>query len=321
MLFRSDQVIVELYNGNGVLIASTLTGDDFSTAAVEHGFYQFAGLKAGDYQVKFIAPTYAFTTQDASANTLDATDSDANQLTGFSHVVTLAAGQSNQTIDAGLVLPAPLPARLSGFVYEDAGNDGVRNSEVPIAGVLITLTGTDTLGNVVNAAATTNASGFYEFTNLAAGTYTVTEAQPPSYLDGKDTAGSTGGSTAANDVISGITLVAGANSIENNFGELVPAKLSGYVYEDAANDGVKGAGEVGIAGVTVTLTGTDDLGNPVSTTTTTDATGKYSFDTLRPGTYTVTETTQPAGKLDGKDTAGDTPGSTSNTNEVSATSC
>ena len=101
----------------------------------------------------------------------------------------------------------------------------------------------------------------------------MTEAQPSSYLDGKDTAGSTGGSAAANDVISGITLVPGANSVENNFGELPPAKLSGYVYEDVGNDGVKGAGEVGIAGVTVTLTGTDDLDNAVSKTTTTDATG------------------------------------------------
>ena len=59
----------------------------------------------------------------------------------------------------------------------------------------------------------------------------------------------------------------------NNFGELAPAKLSGYVYVDADNDGVKDGGEAAIAGVTVTLTGTDDLGNPVSETATTDANG------------------------------------------------
>ena len=310
-----DQVIVKLYNGNGVLIASTLTGDDFSTAAVEQGFYQFAGLNAGNYQVKFIAPTYAFTAQDANANTTDAADSDANQLTGLSHIVTLAAGQSNQSIDAGLVLPAPVPARLSGYVYEDAGNDGVRNSEVPIAGVPIRLTGTDTLGNAVNATTTTNVSGFYEFSNLTAGTYTVTETQPSIYLDGKDTAGSTGGSVAANDVISGITLVPGANSVENNFGELPKAAINGFVYCDDNNDGIKQGTESGLGGVTVTLTGTNDLGQSVTLTTTTAADGSYSFADLRPGTYTVTETTQPVGKLDGKDTAGNTPGSTSS-NEV-----
>ncbi len=96
---------VELYDGNGNLIASTLTGDDLSTAAVETGYYQFTGLQAGNYQVKFIAPSYQFTTQDASANTQDALDSDANAA-GFSQLVTLAAGESNQTIDAGIVLPA-----------------------------------------------------------------------------------------------------------------------------------------------------------------------------------------------------------------------
>ena len=81
--------------------------------------------------------------------------------------------------------------------------------------------------------------------------------------------------------------------------------LAGFVYVDANNDGVKDAGETPIAGVTVTLTGTDDLG-AVSRTTTTDATGFYRFPNLRPGTYTITET-QPAGYLDGKDTIG-TPG-------------
>ena len=39
------------------------------------------------------------------------------------------------------------------------------------------------------------------------------------------------------------------------------------------------------------------------TATTTNASGAYSFGNLRPGTYTLTET-QPAGLLDGKDTAG-----------------
>ena len=88
-----DNVVVELYDKNGILVASTVTGDDFSTAAVEHGFYQFAGLKAGDYQVKFIAPTYQFTVQDAGLNANDTTDSDANVVTGLSQIVTLAAGE------------------------------------------------------------------------------------------------------------------------------------------------------------------------------------------------------------------------------------
>ena len=198
------------------------------------------------------------------ANAQDSLDSDADVATDLSQVVTLAAGQSNQTIDAGLIQSA----KLSGYVYEDVGNDGIRNAEPPIAGVKVTLTGTNDLGAAVTATTTTNAAGFYEFTGLRAGSYTVTETQPAAYLDGKDTAGSTGGSAAVSDVISNIVLTAGANSVNNNFGELPPASLAGFVYEDNSNDGAKGAGEAGIAGVTVTLTGTDDLGNPVLLSTT-----------------------------------------------------
>src|SRR5262249_42926744 len=99
----------------------------------------------------------------------------------------------------------------------------------------------------------------------------------------------------------------------NNFGELQSSSLSGYVYNDSNNDGTKQAGETGISGATVTLTGTNDLGNSVSITTTTDANGLYSFGNLRPGTYTITET-QPAGYLDGKDTQG-TPGNGTTNND------
>ncbi|MBL8339062.1 MAG: hypothetical protein JNM97_20010, partial [Rhodoferax sp.] len=120
-----NNVVVELYDGNGTLLATTTTGDDLSTAAVESGYYQFTGLAAGNYQVKFIAPSYQFTSQDANGNTQDALDSDANGA-GFSQIVTLAAGQSNQTIDAGVVLP-PQKASLGDYVWLDNNQDGQQN--------------------------------------------------------------------------------------------------------------------------------------------------------------------------------------------------
>src|SRR5262249_26126149 len=51
------------------------------------------------------------------------------------------------------------------------------------------------------------------------------------------------------------------------------ATISGFVYNDANNDGIKGATEAGISGVTVRLTGTNDLNAAVSLTTTTNASG------------------------------------------------
>ena len=130
------------------------------------------------------------------------------------------------------------------------------------------------------------------------------------YLDGKTTAGSDGG-TAGDNVISNIVLTWGENGTNNNFGELLPASVSGNVYVDSNNDGIKQSTEKGIAGTKVTLTGTDDLGNSVQLTTITNCKGAYSFGNLRPGTYTITET-QPAGYLDGKDTIGTQGGTAGN---------
>src|SRR5258705_11280742 len=64
------------------------------------GIYAFTGLAAGQYQVQFVAPSgNVFTTANVGSDT---TDSDANASTGRSQVVTLAQGQTDNTIDAGL---------------------------------------------------------------------------------------------------------------------------------------------------------------------------------------------------------------------------
>ncbi|MBY0309334.1 MAG: hypothetical protein K2Q09_11380, partial [Phycisphaerales bacterium] len=148
------------------------------------------------------------------------------------------------------------------------------------------------------------------FGNLRPGTYVLTETQPAGYLDGKDTIGTPGGTTA-NDQFSNIALPAGYNGVNNNFGEILASSISGYVYYDQNNDGTFQGTESAIPGTTVTLTGTNDLGQSVSLTTTTNASGFYSFGNLRPGTYVLTET-QPAGYLDGKDTIGTPGGTTAN---------
>ena len=91
--------------------------------------------------------------------------------------------------------------------------------------------------------------------------------------------------------------------------------LSGYVYRDFNNNGIRETGETGINFVRITLTGTNDLG-AVFVETFTDTEGFYHFDDLRPGNYTITEE-QPSDFDDGKDTAG-TLGGDNSTNDVLA---
>ena len=217
----------------------------------------------------------------------------------------------------------PPASNLSGAVYRDLNNDGIiaGAGETGISGVTVTLTGMNDLGAAVNLTSTTDASGNYSFLGIRpsdATGYTLTEMQPGGFLDGKNTAGTSGGTTVNNplsDVISGIVLRGDTTASGYDFGELPPSSFAGTVYRDLNNDGGQlGAGETGVNAVTVTLTGTDDLGATVNTTTTTNASGAYSFGNLRPGTYTLTET-QPAGLFDGKETAGGgvtTPGTVNN---------
>jgi hypothetical protein len=82
-----------------------------------------------------------------------------------------------------------------------------------------------------------------------------------------------------------------------------PSSLSGLVYSDFNNDAQVDFGEQGIAGVTVTVTGTDDLGHTVNLSQPTDSDGAYVFLNLRPGSYTIDET-QPAGYTQGINSVG-----------------
>lgn len=88
-------------------------------------------------------------------------------------------------------------------------------------------------------------------------------------------------------------------------------KLSGFAYVDGNNNGVKDPGEVGIPGVTITLTGTPTGGSSITLTAMTADDGSYSFTGLTGGKYEITQT-QPATMFDGLDTVGTQGGTLAN---------
>ena len=97
------------------------------------------------------------------------------------------------------------------------------SGEPGIAGVTVTLSGTDDLGNVVNISLITDANGNYQFTNVrpsdAAG-YTLSETQPTDYNDGLDQDGSlANGDATVNDVVSSINVDSGDNGTGYDFAE------------------------------------------------------------------------------------------------------
>ena len=90
--------------------------------------------------------------------------------------------------------------------------------------------------------------------------------------------------------------------------DYVPSDVSGHVYFDADNDGRNDAGEWGIGGVRIMLTGWNIQGNYEELTAWSDETGRYTFHDVLPSQagqkYTLSQQ-QPMSMIDGKDTPGD----------------
>ncbi|NLX54539.1 MAG: hypothetical protein GXY58_05455, partial [Planctomycetaceae bacterium] len=185
---------------------------------------------------------------------------------------------------------------ISGFVYADVNNNGVKDAgELGLPGVTITLDGP------VERTILTGADGSYHFDALPDGVYSVSQTQPPGYLDGLDTPGQPVLGSVENDRFFDLNLSNNVSLVDYNFGErIIPVSsnsISGFVYADVNNNGVKDAVELPLPNVPITISG------PVARMIFTAADGSYRFDDLPAGTYTITET-QPAAFLDGQDTQG-----------------
>ena len=133
---------------------------------------------------------------------------------------------------------------------------------------------------------------------------------------GAETVGSLGGSNPANNQLE-VTLTRSEPASAQvgtgyDFGELPPADPFGFVFHDVNANGRRDPGEPGIPGIPVVLSGTAFAGTPFERPITdadvpggltriTDANGFYEFNPIPPGLYTLTQTVQPAGFLDGQE--------------------
>jgi protocatechuate 3,4-dioxygenase beta subunit len=181
-------------------------------------------------------------------------------------------------------------AKLGNYVWLDADKDGVQDAnEVGVAGITVTLYNA---ANDVVSATVTDAYGYYLFDNLNADTYHVGFTLPANYVFSPKDQGGNDATDSDPNLLTGLTgdyvIIVGDSNMTVDAGiyfiEPVKASLGDFVWNDANANGIQDPGEVGIAGVTVTLK--DALGNPIATTVT-DASGHYYFTDLDPGTYSV----------------------------------
>ncbi|MDG2223726.1 MAG: SdrD B-like domain-containing protein [Rubripirellula sp.] len=147
--------------------------------------------------------------------------SSGDQVNSVSVSTTTNDGDANNNAASATTNVDPLTATIGGSVYTDENNDGVRDAgELGIEGVVITLTGTDSLGNSVDIAVSTDYDVLYQFANLASGTYVVTETQPIGIRDGITSLGTGATAVASDNVFSDLALGQAANAVDFNFGEL-----------------------------------------------------------------------------------------------------
>ena len=254
-------VTVQLLDASGNVVTTTTTDTN--------GTYSFSKLPDGTYSVKVVK-------DGELADTEQTEDPDATK-DNASEPVTL--GEDNPTkdhIDFGYVPDYS----IHGLVYRDGDRDETHGvTEKGYANQTVELRDKD--GKVV-ATTTTDANGAYSFEKLPAGDYTVKVVKDGALTDLDQTEDP----DSTKDSASGVISLGNDHRTETdvNFGYIANNSINGTIYRDGDRDGRKGDTEGRYSGVTVQLL--DASGNVVATTTT-DKDGKYSFEHLPDGTYSV----------------------------------
>ncbi|TFG67945.1 MAG: hypothetical protein E4H25_06725, partial [Methanomassiliicoccus sp.] len=167
-------------------------------------------------------------------------------------------------------------SKIGASKFADLDQDGVWSEHEPgVESWVIGLVGQLDDGTWDNRTRLTDSTGHFEFTDLKAGVYTVSEAMVAGWQS---------------MTVTSYTLDVGSGSLYFcTFGNVPLGNISGSKWWDHDLDGIWGDGEEGIPGWTIYLIGDDANGDYISMTMVTDENGDYIFEGLLPGMYTVFE--------------------------------
>ncbi|MDR1262453.1 MAG: carboxypeptidase regulatory-like domain-containing protein [Oscillospiraceae bacterium] len=243
----------------GALVGSAVTDDD--------GAYRFSSLKPGKYTLSASLPDgYLF---------VDANDTEPITFT-------VRSGERASARDIGVVKSAS----IAGRVWLDTVYDGMPGAnEPPLPGVMITLL--DAAGAAVRQSLTSD-DGSYIIGELLPGEYRLHAALPDGLIFTKPEKPFEGGSvmplTSARQAFSdAFTLTPGQALMDCGAGAVEAGSISGETYADANADGRRGLDESPLPNVRVTLIDEND----VSITSVTGGDGRFRFEPLRPGMYSL----------------------------------
>jgi len=268
-----EGIIVNLLDNSKNKRDTYTTGND--------GKYLFNKLEPDTYYVQLVKPDDHFFTLANQGNN-DTLDSDFKSSTVQ---VILESGQTDTTIDAGLYKKVS----IGDLVWQDMNGNGLKEDEDNgLDNFTVYL-----LNNLKNQIDTTETeNGTYSFNQLDPGTYYLKFVKRDSFLftikdkdnNNYDTIDSD--ANIQSGITDPITLESGDNNNTIDAGLYKPVLIGNFVWEDMNGDGIQNIEEPGLGGVTVALLNSSRL--PIlGKTFTTDITGKYYFDDLKPGEYSV----------------------------------
>ena len=287
-----------VFDGADTVLANlilTLTGTDYKGNAIKvtantdsYGEYGFGTLLPGTYSVTPALPTGLIALGVKPG-------SQGGTVEGAS-VTKIRMGQD--VYAEGYDFPFVNPAKISGYVFLDKNNDGMRATpsqgmvntlsvDPGIGSVVVNLSGTDSSGKALSLTTNSTASGLYSFPAVRPGTYKIQIVTPSGFIEGMAVTGSVGGSAINANTISSLSLTSGQNATDYNFGLIKPTVISGFVGNDLAGNKRRDTNDPGIAGVVVILTGVDVHGKAITLQTKSDVNGNYSFGTVAPGNYSL----------------------------------
>lgn len=277
------------------------TGDDVlvQTAASDgNGAYQLGNLVPRNYFLKALLPA-GYAVSPRSAGSSGEADSDFDPTTLQTGLINVTYGAKITNVDLGVYRKVT----VRGQVFHDADADGVResgdgalSSSATIQLYTLGSDGVVSSDDALQSSATSTST--YSFTSVSPGSYYVKVTAPTGWGFVSDDQGSDDALDSDVDPATGLsaalTVVSAANDIVIDAGLHPFASLSGIVWKDADEDGLRDGGETGVANaiVMVWAAGTDGVvGNSddvLKSSASSGSSGAYTISGLIAGTYYAT---------------------------------
>ena len=241
-VYESDNDFTLDNNGKleGVQVTLRVGNESYTATSDLNGYFEFVDIcNSGDISLEFVCNGYVSVTK------------------------TLDGGEENLEV----IMDKAVSNTLAGTIYVADADSTITNNSV-LSGALITLERTSS-SNVFYSETTTNSSGYYSFTGLTAGVYTLTVSKD-GYIPVTQTVQVRYNETTINNVA--IEMISSANE-EGGY-------ASGYISDALTGSGISGLTVYIYEGINTTF------GTPVEVLTT-GSSGFYATSELNPGNYTA----------------------------------